>query len=133
MNFTNCLIQHDGWIIFSIIILVIIFGVSIFKDIAAALGFGVLATCFIFIIILPINYSYNNWDEATVYKTVPIEQLTLIELPDHTIQIWEKEKEITSLHTLQDVLKKDKIERIEYRRRELFGPDYEEFKVIFKE
>lgn len=75
----------------------------------------------------------QDWEKAKVYKTIPAEELSIIEMPNNEIQIWHKKEKLFTLASVEDYLRKDKIDHIEYRHQVVFGPDYDTSKIIFKE
>lgn len=125
----NFIIQHD----FLICLLApFILGLVLLRDWDSAVAFGMIGT-FILSIGAILNSLTVNWNDAKIYKIISASEIQQIELPDHTIQIWRDKEHISTLTTLTDYLRRDQIDHIEYRRLEIFGPDFDEYRLIFKE
>jgi len=128
----NLLIQHDF-----LVLLISSIWVSAMISLAAKeegifIPLIVLSFLVLFVItnLLP---PYGNWETATVTGIIPAAELQSIEMPDHTIEIWHGEKKIWVLSQLKDYLKKDKIDHMEYRHKDLFGIDYDSNRLIFED
>lgn len=132
----NFLIENDIGIIWTILLLAFVFGSYLMKDIVAGLGFtlvifliGVMIACLFNLIIIS-----NDWNNETIVKIIPVEELTLIKLPNNILEIWYIKSKITflNLNKTEDYLNQDKIDRVEFRTRKMFGPDSDNNKVFFK-
>lgn len=77
--------------------------------------------------------SEDTWNNATIYQTIPASEIKTIELPDKSISLWVGEKEIYSIKSLKDFSRIKQISRIEFREKEIFGPDYNRARLIFED
>lgn len=75
----------------------------------------------------------DRWETATLYKTVPASEIISIETPDSKIDLWVGKEKVYTITTIEEYRKKDQIDRIEYRKEELIGPDYNKMRLIFKD
>lgn len=133
----NFLIQHDlSVMIITSIIIGLIISISNKEDLPECFLYSFCSGSIIFLLTLSLNMIYylNNdlWNRAAIIKTIPREQIQLVELPNHYIEVWAENKKYETLADIQDILKKDKIDHIEYRHIDLFGPDYNQSKIIYK-
>lgn len=134
MNIIDFLIQHDCLVmLFTSMFLSGIFTYLVGESLDVFMGLSVVILVFLILITVACSFYFDDWDAARITKTIPAKELQLVELPNHTISVWYKTENLFTLYTVQDYLRKDKIDHIEYRHRDLFGLDYDAKKLIFKE
>jgi len=86
-----------------------------------AFGVFILELCAIFMICITRQADPQTWETAQVYKIINAEELTLIELPNYTVEIWKDKEKLYTLTSAEEYSNRNNIEKIEYRKKEMFG------------
>lgn len=128
------------WIIISSLPILIAIGFGIYaaktnQDFFMMIGVALGVLIFLVEIAAISSYSQNNtsWETAVIYKRVPKEQITIVDLPNGNISVWVENKEVYTIKEVTEYIRREQIDRIEYRRQEVSGLDFDEGRLIFED